>query len=297
MQYPNASAPLIMIKGIPEVAVFVHDPDDLPVSFILLKYWDVYENVYRLGGQYAIKIKEKTTIKRLKHPYRSYCSDGTLALNVFPGPYTRDKCKRTCIFNKMLNKCGGVPDIWRKYLRSEHESKLNLNRSQSLDIAGCMERIIREHPLSDCYCPLPCEEVTYNFQIDQIFYSYNSYFDKRVGQMEKWFEYMYEDCYDNEDNFNHSDCFDSPKAGNLVPTGGNPDMYLDNMKFLFTYESYYEKQITEIPAYPIEKFFSDIGGWLGLLVGMSALSLVELLAFGFFSLTSFILLWRYRPTP
>ena len=40
-------------------------------------------------------------------------------------------------------------------------------------------------------------------------------------------------------------------------------------------------EITEVPVYTSDNFFSDVGSWLGLLVGMSFLSIVELITFAF----------------
>ena len=40
-------------------------------------------------------------------------------------------------------------------------------------------------------------------------------------------------------------------------------------------------EITEVPVYTSDDFFSDVGSWLGLLVGMSFLSIVEIVAFIF----------------
>ena len=45
--------------------------------------------------------------------------------------------------------------------------------------------------------------------------------------------------------------------------------------------------ISEIPEYPAEKFVTDIGGWLGLFSGMSALSVVEIILFVALSLAAF----------
>ena len=38
-------------------------------------------------------------------------------------------------------------------------------------------------------------------------------------------------------------------------------------------------EIVEVPAYPWSKFITDIGGWLSLFSGMSALSLLEIFIF------------------
>ena len=45
------------------------------------------------------------------------------------------------------------------------------------------------------------------------------------------------------------------------------------------YQSTRVTEITERPVYTSDNFFSDLGSWLGLLVGMSFLSIVELITF------------------
>ena len=40
-------------------------------------------------------------------------------------------------------------------------------------------------------------------------------------------------------------------------------------------------EVSEVPTYTSDNFFSDVGSWLGLLVGMSFLSVVEVVTFLF----------------
>ena len=40
-------------------------------------------------------------------------------------------------------------------------------------------------------------------------------------------------------------------------------------------------EVSEVPIYTSDNFFSDVGSWLGLLVGMSFLSVVEVVTFVF----------------
>ena len=52
----------------------------------------------------------------------------------------------------------------------------------------------------------------------------------------------------------------------------------------FQYLSKTATEIREKPAYPATQFITDIGGWLSLFTGMSALSLLEVLIFVFLSI-------------
>ena len=51
----------------------------------------------------------------------------------------------------------------------------------------------------------------------------------------------------------------------------------DFIKFSYLSNTYTETM--EVPAYPASKFITDIGGWLSLFSGMSALSLLEVIIF------------------
>ena len=53
----------------------------------------------------------------------------------------------------------------------------------------------------------------------------------------------------------------------------------NGIKVDFEYLSGTYTEIVELPAYPASKFITDIGGWLSLFSGMSALSLLELVIF------------------
>ena len=56
-------------------------------------------------------------------------------------------------------------------------------------------------------------------------------------------------------------------------------------KLRFEYQSSTYTEITEVPAYPANKFITDIGGWLSLFTGMSVLSLLEILLFILLTIT------------
>ena len=55
-------------------------------------------------------------------------------------------------------------------------------------------------------------------------------------------------------------------------------------EFIVQFENKRITEITEVPVYTMDDFFADVGGWLGLLAGVSFLSLIEIVAFIFGSL-------------
>ena len=55
--------------------------------------------------------------------------------------------------------------------------------------------------------------------------------------------------------------------------------YGTGSSFQFKFLSKRQTEVHEVPTYTSDNFFSDVGSWLGLLVGMSCLSIVEVVAF------------------
>ena len=55
--------------------------------------------------------------------------------------------------------------------------------------------------------------------------------------------------------------------------------FQNQTKFYFTLSSDRITEVHELPTYTSDNLFSDVGSWLGLLVGMSFLSIVEVVTF------------------
>ena len=189
-------------------------------------------------GTFEIGITETTSIIRLQAPFKSNCSNGE-GVNVFPGPYTRDKCKDTLRFLNMLSRCGDVTDHLRPYVKPYYKKGWNWigNRTDEKSIMNCIgsyyeEEKFRIPTLSEC--PLSCTEMIYKSFGNQ----------KRVEEerfMKIW-------------NKAEASIILKHKLGRIT-------------------------EVEELATYELEDFFSDLGSWLGLLVGMSFLSLVEIVAF------------------
>ena len=74
---------------------------------------------------------------------------------------------------------------------------------------------------------------------------------------------------------------DCPLSWEEISVDGNTEKLVQcstyGLKFEYLSKTYAE--IVEVPAYPPSKFITDIGGWLSLFTGMSALSLLEIFVF------------------
>ena len=71
-------------------------------------------------GSFAIDLIETTSITRLDAPFKSNCSNGEGEVNIFPGPYTREKCRETLRFFRLLKLCGDVPDHLQQYAKEHY---------------------------------------------------------------------------------------------------------------------------------------------------------------------------------
>ena len=194
---------------------------------------------FKFGQQFSLIITNVKTINRLSFPFQSNCSNGENGLNVFPPPYTRDKCKHTLFFYKLLENCGDVPDHWQQYVQPHHtRGRNNEWKNQTHEnVLMCMYQLYTNKQaeylsMTLDLCPLPCKEIVTESKGEQI-------------------------------SKNHIQEDESTAS------------------IMLTIPSSRITKVNEIASYTSDDFLADIGSWLGLLVGMSLLSIVEIVAFTF----------------
>ena len=183
-------------------------------------------------GWFVISVTETTSITRLGAPFKSNCSNGEDEVNVFPGPYTRDKCRDTLKLFSMLKRCGDVPDHLKQYVKEHYERGWDSWKNQTyFSTLQCIRSFFEEDNFPKptlTQCPLSCREMM---------------FKSDGEQRNTW------------------------KKSQL------------SLNFKFKTDRMTE--VSEVPTYTSDNFFSDVGSWLGLLVGMSFLSVVEVATFLF----------------
>ena len=230
------------MKGLPEYI------EDLEKSRLFVST-DGYASSKEIRiGRHIFHILHVKIINRLRAPFKSNCSNGEGDVNVFPGPYTRQKCKSTLLFKELLKYCGAVPDYWRHYVKPHFQKGWvfeDKNRT-SENILWCFQK--HKHMVDEDdfkKCPLPCKETVFEVNIET----------------EK--NYEMKDIKEYEDNPG------TPRS-EILPRF---QVRFGNNKHI--------TEITELAVYTLDDFFSNVGGWLGLLAGVSFLSLVEVVAFIF----------------
>lgn len=227
-----------------QVSVTIHDQNTEP--FFLRPQLQIPPN-----QRYIINLK-KTVSKRLPHPFPSNCTNKTNNHN-FPGNYNR----RTCLFvNRYIEsykKSNVLTSIGKLYIPEKIIEEYG-NRKKFLEI----DNVFTEIEWNDKVCALSCYEVEYevNYSLKGLTFS-PELSDERIN-VEDITENV---CPEFGENFTNFSYFHIELAYE------NPELY---------------HLMEEKQAYTTENLLAEIGGFLGLMIGASLLSVVEI--FGYCSM-------------
>ncbi|KXJ07731.1 acid-sensing ion channel 2 [Exaiptasia diaphana] len=244
------------------IRVVVHDQNEQP-------------NIERDGID--IKTRSMTTIKiqrheynSLKYPYQSKCGSKKLETSKV---YTRSTCILECSTRKIIKKCGcklmGMANLTEfsqiKYCNPEEmiscqvympktdvESKL-LNVLSTLTFGYRLPNNPQE-----CGCPRPCKEIKYSTRVnDADFLTSDVFLEDAV------------DSTQNEKmNRNYMKKYFDKIRQNLL----HLSVYYEDLNTYVT---------NERPSYDINLFGADVGGYLGLFLGCSILTVFEFIDLAF----------------
>ena len=203
------------------------------------------------GFHTLINLK-KVTSSRMKGPFSSKCYEDSdnIYVKILPGKHTVFKCKLACELNFYYNKCGTIGGFGGPFVdRTLYPNKSNKSEK---DMLMCIFDAGRNFDSGICDCRLPCQEVKYETQVTY----------------RKWPQ--------------------SWEVKELAPilsdvTGiSQSEIDIDLLrKHLILVSIYYsdllETKLIEEEAYGIEKVISDFGGQMGMFLGASFLSLIEII--------------------
>ncbi|KAI8786722.1 amiloride-sensitive sodium channel subunit gamma-2, partial [Biomphalaria glabrata] len=206
-----------------------------------------------VGQQTMIGIQQ-TRISRLGEPY-SKCRNVEEFFKKYKAVYTRKLCKKMCLLERISKECKCEYRHYQPITELFNFTSSNVcNSSQD---AECVARIRMSFRADDdnCGCYDPCEETVFETQI-----SSRSWPNKDIA-----------------DVLMAGVCSEKPavcsKTYNEIR-----NFFRDNfLKVNIFYRDLNYKKITEIANYEVHQLLSDIGGSLGLWMGLSVLSLLEIL--------------------
>ena len=180
-------------------------------------------NIELTPGVYEI-IVEKEIIERLPAPYKSNCSSERV---LFSNVYTVSSCEEECVFNRVYNTCGDVPEVWKKYLKQPVKLyKGHEFPNKAACIGDILDKALNGELSLRCYCPPACKTVSFKTDIN--------FQEKGVGGWDLVIRYS---------------------STRRVTS------------------------VKQVPDYTLEDALGAMGGFVGLCVGASLLSVIELLVY------------------
>lgn len=240
-----------------EVSVTIHDQDIDPM-FLTPQLSISPEK------RYLLKITKRIT-KRLPHPFPSKCSNKTKDHH-FPGAYDRETCVAINRNIEIFKKHEEFSDLGKYSLQLAMGDKFNLSKYRDGFTRIALDRFLNDG-IKYPPCPFSCYETRYEVTpsvLDNLRFDYRHLPSDKVMHN----PFVYDTSYDY---FWGDDCAFLRFNPSLSPVLYNVQIDYLNKDFYYLSE---EKEL-----YPWDKMLGEIGGIVGLMMGASALSIVEVLIY------------------
>ena len=228
----------------------------------------------------------KKKIFRLEHPYPDNCRKDTdvIELNGFyfkfslKDFYSMDFCKSISLLRNQMIRCGVINPEYKfivdNYIvieRSNVSYNISGNSSDVGNVWDCLSRVENEYIGSDC-SPL-CNDYVFDYTISALRWPSTQEAMDRLAYMKKH----------------------SPQA-NAYQNWTVDSIYKNMLKIEIYFCDFHSEIIEQKPAYGLLEFASDLGGQVGLWIGASVYSVLEVLLF-VVSLNYYMLQRAYRVRP
>lgn len=236
------------VKGDNTLKVYIHN-HDIDSEYLLPKLKLMPDKVYYLSLQ-------KTITRRLPHPYPSNCTNRYLDLH-HDGGYNRRDCLIRHHFINIFKKYGVIHDTGRKVIPTSILQRFETNMTRENVTAAYKEAWVNNINLEDDNCPLPCYEVNYDV------YSFITEVQSKPYFDQSWVK--------AETNRSKNTCYTSDISPKLSRNFLHYRVKLGYQNI----ESYF--LMKEKPMYGWDQMIAELGGLLGLLIGASALSVLEII--------------------
>eukprot|EP00112_Aurelia_sp_Birch-Aquarium-sp1_P005299 Seg16.3 transcript_id=Seg16.3/GoldUCD/mRNA.D3Y31 product="Acid-sensing ion channel 2" protein_id=Seg16.3/GoldUCD/D3Y31 len=224
----------------PGVMIVIHSHDNFP--------FPLENGIFVSPGTHTSIVVSKQIVGRLPPPYPSKCSNqGAI---IYPGAYTTRNCKRSCFLRYAAKFCSGTEQLMNYY--SGKKQYPSLNKTDLLCIYKKQIEAAWLENAKKCKCPLQCHEESFFPTVSHsIWPSHNDL-------------PLYEKIFASALGMNLSAITDEYIHKNFLQIT------------IFFSELAYEK-VSEKREWTGQKLISDIGGQMGLWIGASIFSIIELL--------------------
>ncbi|XP_045182436.2 amiloride-sensitive sodium channel subunit alpha-like [Mercenaria mercenaria] len=196
----------------------------------------------------------KTELTRLTPPHADCGNSGPDVTNLysrdFGTSYSKQTCLKSCVQQQLLDICGCVSSY---FYVPENVSICSFTGGGNESI--CVKDTICAQ-VDECNrrCPTPCQETKYEF----------------TSSMSKWPSEKYAD---------HLDTRISKSMSRFMDKNGSADSEHTLAKVVIYFRELVYEKIEQQKAYESQNLISDIGGQLGLWLGLSAITVGELIEF------------------
>ena len=223
------------------ISVWVHDPKQIVPFGTGIRVSP--------GVQTQISI-QKTIIKRLPHPYPAKCAEaGADDSSIYPGKNTLRMCFESCFHKAVYRSCGGVtPSVRPLMPPSRYPFKGNF-----ATFFPCMSKVIQSMDYAKCKCRPHCYEEEYKLTVSRSVWP-------RKAQAKSFARLINE--------------AEGVRGRNLSTEEIRSRLIMVSLY----YEDFIEIIHEQTPLYSLLGIASDLGGQMGLFLGASILSLIEIAA-------------------
>ncbi|XP_077988552.1 epithelial sodium channel subunit alpha-like [Glandiceps talaboti] len=180
---------------------------------------------------------------------------------IFGTNYTLESCMKSCYINRVVEECGCIDGL---YPSPSEDVNLSVCRYDNMTDFKCKERIDLEYqtqsPSMKCDCPHPCHSVSYRTEYSSALWPTDNTVDYLNAMLSKR-------------NYRLHEMVE-------MATATGEDLVRHNMvKLRIYYQDLNYQIVTHSADYRVADLMSDIGGQLGLWIGLSILTLAELIEF------------------
>ncbi|XP_071958809.1 degenerin unc-8-like [Antedon mediterranea] len=203
------------------------------------------------GRATSLGIKKHELIRK-GQPYGNCTSENATVKNlIYKGDtvYTATACQKSCLQLKLLEVCDCVDTL--RYNGSQRCQLLDLEQERCRQFVN----FLHSQYLIKCDCPVACREITYEKTVSQSLWPSDRYVKTLLDSI-----YVLEPRYSEH-------LYDLETAQRNL---ARLNVYYEDLSYV---------SISELPAYTWQSLFGDVGGTLGLYIGLSLLTVVEFCEF------------------
>ncbi|XP_071965394.1 epithelial sodium channel subunit alpha-like [Antedon mediterranea] len=160
--------------------------------------------------------------------------------------YSYPSCKKFCLQNELEENCGCVSDIYIDAPKCDFLNKTQQKCQQLIETLATEDKL-------DCNCPLRCTEVSYYTSIST-----------SLWPSERYQDHLYSRVKD-----------ENTKVSNILDSFEKTRKNLLRVKIFF--EELNFQSINEVPIYSTASLLGSLGGLLGLYIGLSTITMVEII--------------------